>query len=118
MIKIIVSEVVVEGDSVDLNSRRHETDQHPAGHPRSTLSMTSDTGITQRGHSASAHRLAWPSSSYPPLMLMTHDVNSSSRMLKNPVSSKNRSASVLVVTPSKRYYVRPGYFNDSKGSFK
>lgn len=46
MIKIIVIEVVVEGDSVDLNSRRHETDQHPAGHPRCTLSMTSDTGIT------------------------------------------------------------------------
>lgn len=46
MIKIIVIEVVVEGDSVDLNSRRHETDQHPAGHPCCTLSMTSDTGIT------------------------------------------------------------------------
>jgi len=37
---------------------------------------------------------------------------------KNPVSSKNRSTSVLVVTPIKRYDLRSGYFNDSKGSFK
>ncbi len=46
MIKMIVIEVVVEGDFVDLNSRRHETHQHASGHPQSTHSMTSDTSIT------------------------------------------------------------------------